>query len=129
MALLLDLRGALDDAGHRPSLAPAQRPRLRDRHFVPHLGIVGLVVREELRRPLLSLAVHRVLDTAFDGDNDALLHAVADDHPLQFGFRAHGYFAFSLRTVFTLASSRRTLRIFPGASSCPIAFWMRMRNS
>ena len=76
-----------------------------------------------------NLAVDRVLHTALDGHDHALLHAVADDHALQFRFRAHGYFAFSLRTVFTRASSRRTLRILPGASSCPIDFWIRIRNS
>src|SRR5262245_34030330 len=128
MVRSLYLGGALDDARHRPALAPAERPGFRDRHLVADLRVVLLVVREELRRALLGLAVDAVLHAPLDGNHHALLHAVADDHALQFRFRAHDL-AFSLRIVCTRASSRRTLRILPGASSCPIDFWIRMRKS
>src|SRR5262245_18187622 len=129
MALLLYLGRALDYASHRPALAPAERPGLGDRHLVAHLGIVLLVVSEEFRGALLRLTVDAVLHAPLDRHDHALLHAVADDHALQFRLRAHDGLAFSFRIVWMRASSRRTLRILPGASSWPIDFWIRMRNS
>src|SRR5688500_2824766 len=111
MAVSLYLRRAFDDARHRPSLATAHRTGLGNRDLVAHLGVAGLVVGDELRRHLLRLAVHRMLDAALDGDDYAFLHLVADNDALQFRFGAHGYFAFSLRTVWMRASSRRAWRI------------------
>ena len=91
--------------------------------------VKAVVVRDEPRRALLQLAVDAVLHAALGGDNAALLHLVADHHTLDFRFARHGYFAFSFRTVRMRARSRRIVRILPGASSCPIDFWIRMRNN
>ena len=63
---LLDLRGLCDDAHDDPPLAAAERPRLCDRHRVAHLGGVVLVVRDELRRLALRLAVDLVADLPLD---------------------------------------------------------------
>src|SRR5690606_12332538 len=125
----LHLRGAVDDARHGPALAGAHRARLGDGDRVAHLRCVALVVRQEARRPLLRLAVDRMLHPAHDRHDDALLHLVAHDHTLEFCLRRHAYFAFSFRMVLMRARSRRTPRIRPGASSCPSDFLMRIRKS
>src|SRR6185436_17012935 len=68
-----------DDAGQRPALAPAHRPRLGDRDRVAGLRFVLLVVHHELRGAALGLAVEAVTHLPLDSDDDALLHLVADD--------------------------------------------------
>src|SRR5690606_37784076 len=67
--------------------------------------------------------------TTLDGHDDALLHLVADHDTLHFDLPGHGYFAFSLRTVFTRASFLRASRRATGFASWPIALRMRSRNS
>src|SRR5205823_15035801 len=118
-----------DDARHDPALAARQRPRLGDRHRVARLRLVAFVVRDELRRLPLALAVDAVAHLALDGDDDGLLHLVADHLAGHLLLDAHDAVSFSRRIVFTRARSRRTSRTFAGASSCPIDFWMRSRNS
>src|SRR4029079_4679120 len=125
----LDLRSAIDDAHEAPSLALAERTRLGNHHRVADLGFVLLVVGDERRCALLRLAVDAVLHATLGRDHDALLHLVADDRALFFRFTRHGYFAFSFRIVRIRARSRRMGSILPGASSCPIDFWIRIRNS
>src|SRR3954452_9031085 len=71
-------RGA-DDAGQGPALPAAHRPRLGDRDDVADLGGVLFVMDHELRGPPLGLAVETVAYLPLDGDDDALLHLVADD--------------------------------------------------
>src|SRR5687767_5943572 len=127
--LALNLRRAFDDAHECPPLALAERPRFGDHHRVADLGFVLLVVRDERRGALLRLAVDVVLHAPLGRDHDALLHLVADDHALDYRFARHRYFAFSFRIVRMRARSRRMVRILPGASSCPIDFWIRMRNN
>src|SRR5262245_43054808 len=126
---LLDLHRLPHHALERPALAAAQRTRLDDLHRVARLRFALLVVHHELRRALFSLAVQPVPHVPFDGDHDALLHLIADDDAGLFAFLSHRYFAFCRRNVFTRARSRRTDRIFAGASSCPIDFWIRSRNN
>src|SRR5882672_6377993 len=125
----LDLHRLADDALQRPALAAAHRPRFDDFHDVARLRLVRLVVHHERRRPALRLAVHLVARLPLDGDDDALLHLVADDDAGLLALLRHDYFAFCLRNVLTRARSRRTPRIFAGASSWPIDFWIRIRKS
>src|SRR3954467_4617152 len=66
-----------DDFDHAPPLVLRQGPGLHDADGVARLGLVLLVVRFELLGAADHLAVHRMLDSAFDGDNDRLLHFVA----------------------------------------------------
>src|SRR5581483_4424585 len=101
--------------------------RLGDRHRVAHLRFVAFVVRDERRCLLLALAVDAVAHLPLDGDDERLFHLVADDRPRQLLLDAHWFF--SRRIVFTRARSRRTSRTLTGASSWPIDFWMRSRNS
>src|SRR3954470_2416398 len=58
----LDLLRLLDDRGHHPALAGAERPALGDRDLVADLGLVLLVMREERGGPLRGLAVERIAD-------------------------------------------------------------------
>src|SRR5437879_11363143 len=67
------------DALQRPALAAALRARLDDLDDVARLRLVLLVVDHELRRAPLGLAVEPVPHLPLDGDDDALLHLVADD--------------------------------------------------
>src|SRR4051794_10278627 len=68
-----------DDALQRPALPAALRPRLDDLDDVAGLRLVLFVVAHELRRAPLGLAVQPVPHLPLDGDDDALLHLVADD--------------------------------------------------
>src|SRR5436309_2079375 len=67
------------DPRERPALAPAERPRLHNRDGIARLRLVLLVVHHERRRAALRLAVQPVAHLPLDGDDDALLHLVADD--------------------------------------------------
>src|SRR4029078_12202476 len=118
------------DLRHDPPLATRQWSRLGNRHGVADLGFVLLVARDELGRLPLRLAVDGVTHLALDGNNDGLVHLVADDRAGDLCLDAH--FAptvFSRRIVLIRARSRRTPRTLAGASSCPIDFWIRSRNS
>src|SRR5262245_36259270 len=123
------------DPRERPAFPPAHRPRLHDGDGVARLGFVLLVVDHEGRRPALGFAVQPMPHLPLDRDDDALVHLVADDDADLFQLVSHilnpvAYPALFCRsTVFTRARSRRTVRIFSGASSCPMAFWIRIRNS
>src|SRR5262245_26563664 len=143
------------DPRERPPLAAAHRAGLDDGDHVAGLRFVLLVVDHELRRAPLGLAVQAVPHLPLDGYDAALLHRVAHDHAdflrLFCHRNTHGrdgrdrqdrrepppafpappaYPALFCRsTVLTLARSRRTVRSLSGFSSCPIDFWMRMRNS
>src|SRR3954447_13483807 len=75
----LYLRRGADDAGQGPALPAAHRPRLGDRDDVANLRGVLFVMDHELRGPPLGLAVETVAYLPLDGDDDALLHLVADD--------------------------------------------------
>jgi hypothetical protein len=46
-------------------------------------------VRQELRCPLLGLAVEGIANLPLDRDDDALVHLVADDKAGDFSFRSH----------------------------------------
>ena len=74
---------------HDPALAAAERPGLGDGHYVAHLGLVVLVVRDEFRGLALALAVEFVPHLSLDGDNHRLLHLVADHGAGQLCFDAH----------------------------------------
>src|SRR5690606_30151044 len=93
------------------------------------LRLVLLVVGDELRRPAQGLAVQPMAHLTLDGDDDALLHLVADDEPVDFLLPRHRYSPFSLSTVFRRARSRRIGRSFAADSSWPIDFCRRSRNS
>src|SRR5712671_538615 len=85
----LHLDGLPHDALQRPALAAALRTRLDDLDDVARLRLILLVVNHELRRAPLGLAVEPVPHLPFDGDDDALLHLVADDDAGFFGFLSH----------------------------------------
>src|SRR5688572_22915481 len=127
MASLLDLRSLGDDARHHPPLAAGERTRLGDGDGVADLRLVVLVVGDELGGLALGLAVDLVADLALDGDDDGLVHLVADDGAGDLCLDAH--FDFSRRMVLIRARSRRSPTTLAGASSWPIDFWMRRRNS
>src|SRR6185369_3400482 len=77
--LLLGLLQHTDDA---PALGGRQRPGLHQEHPVADAARAFLVVRLDLLGPADRLAVERVLDPVLDGDDDRLLHLVADDQAL-----------------------------------------------
>src|SRR5688572_22114878 len=93
MSLLYRHRGS-DNPRHDPPLALAQRPALDDRDAIAHLGGVVLVMRDELRRPALGLAIEAVPHLPLDGNDAGLLHLVADDDAFFFGLLCH-WFIFS----------------------------------
>src|SRR3989337_602733 len=72
----------LDDLLQTPALHPRQRPRLDDPHDVPHLRLVPLVVRVELRAPANDLLVPRVHLHDIDADDDRLVRGGGDDRAL-----------------------------------------------
>src|SRR5215472_2389267 len=76
---LLYFRRLTDHLLQRPPLPTAHRPRLNDRDGIADLRFALLVVDHELRRPSLRLAVQAVPHLPLHGDDDALLHLVADD--------------------------------------------------
>src|SRR5690242_13984186 len=77
--LLLGLLEDLDDA---PALGGGQRPGLHEEDTVTDAGGVLLVVRLELAGAAQGLLVQRVLHAVLDGDDDGLVHLVADDEAL-----------------------------------------------
>src|SRR5205823_3848156 len=77
------------DALERPTLATAHRPRFDNRDGVADFGVAVLIVDHELGRASLGLAVQPVAHLPFDGDDDALLHLVADDDADFLGFLTH----------------------------------------
>src|SRR3954463_8652510 len=77
-----DLLGLLEDLYDAPALRRGQRPGLHEEDTVADTRGVLLVVRLELVRTADDLAVQRVLDTVLDGDDDGLVHLVADDETL-----------------------------------------------
>src|SRR5207342_3586943 len=76
----LGLLGPFDDLDHAPALGLRHRPGLHHADGVAHVGIVGLVVRGELRRAPHDLAVQRVSHLPVDADQDGLVHLVGHDH-------------------------------------------------
>src|SRR5262245_36978608 len=79
MTALLDLCRLAEHLFQRPALATAHRPRFDNCDRVADLRFAVLVVHHELRRPPLGLAVQPVPHLPLHGDDDALLHLVADD--------------------------------------------------
>src|SRR5262245_20910659 len=115
---------------HDPPLAARERPRFGNRDRVTDLGLILLVVGDELRRLALRLAVDVVTHLALDGHDHGLVHLVADHRAGDLCLDAHfSPTVFSRRIVLIRARSRRTPRTLAGASSCPIDFWIRSRNN
>src|SRR6478735_6574874 len=79
---LEDPRGVLEDLDDAPALRRGQRPGLHEEDAVADAGAVLLVVSLQLVRAANDLAVHRVLEAVLDGDDDGLVHLVADDEAL-----------------------------------------------
>src|SRR5688572_33407699 len=117
------LRAALEYLHEAPALVARQRPALLDRDQVARAAIAVLVVRQQLRRAALVLAVLRVRHVALDQDRDRLLHLCADDAPGEsldglrrrrrcaLCLRAHAYLPLlfcSPSTAFRRAMFRRT---------------------
>src|SRR6478672_2772468 len=76
------LLGLLEDLDDAPALRGRQRAGLLDPHAVADAALVLLVVGLQLARAAEDLAVERVLDPVLDGDDDGLLHLVADHETL-----------------------------------------------
>src|SRR5689334_2261443 len=89
MTGLLYRHGGPDDPGDHPPLALAQRPALDDRDAVAYLRGVVFVMRHELRRPALALAVQPVPYLPLDRNDAGLLHLVADDDAFFFRLFSH----------------------------------------
>ena len=83
------LRALTHDARDDPPLALAQRPALDDGDAIADLRGVVFVVRHELRRPALGLAVEAVPHLPLDRNDAGLLHLVADDDAFFFRFLSH----------------------------------------
>src|SRR6478609_1569798 len=81
MVCLLLLR-LLEDLHHAPALGGAEGAGLHDQDTVTDAAVVLLVVGLQLAGPAQHLAVERVLDAVLDGDDDGLVHLVADDQAL-----------------------------------------------
>src|SRR6478735_3310780 len=79
---LLVLLGLLEDLDDAPALGGGQRAGLLDPHAVTDTALVLLVVGLELAGATQDLAVQRVLDAVLNGDDDGLLHLVADHETL-----------------------------------------------
>src|SRR5438105_14873635 len=71
--------GRFHHLGEAPVLRLRERARLDDPDDVPHLRLVLLVVRVELRRPADDLLVARVRLDRVDLDDDRLVHRARDD--------------------------------------------------
>src|SRR5690242_5882282 len=76
------LLGLLEDLDDAPALGRGQRAGLLDPHAVTDAALVLLVVGLQLARAAQDLAVERVLHPVLDGDDDGLLHLVADHETL-----------------------------------------------
>src|SRR5512139_624679 len=76
------LLGLLEDLDDAPALGGRQRTGLHDQDPVADAALVLLVVRLELAGAPHDLAVQRVLHSVLDGDDDGLLHLVADHQAL-----------------------------------------------
>src|ERR671915_1083543 len=74
--------GLLKDLHDAPPLGRRQRPGLHQAHPVTDAALVALVVGLVFRRTSDDLAVQGVLHAVFDGDDDGLVHLVADDEAL-----------------------------------------------
>src|SRR5258707_12615137 len=72
---------ALHDFHQTPALLFGERARLFDAHHVADARAVVLVVRLELIRVLVRPLVNAVALQRLDGNDDRLLHLVADDLP------------------------------------------------
>src|SRR6478735_2054855 len=72
----------LEDLDDAPALRGGQRPGLHEEDAVADAGAVLLVVSLQLAGAADDLAVHRVLEAVLDGDDDGLVHLVADDESL-----------------------------------------------
>src|SRR5690348_7160393 len=81
-ARLLVLLGLLEDLDDPPALGGGQRPGLHQEDAVADTAGVLLVVGLVLGRTADDLAVQGVLDAVLDGDDDGLVHLVADDQAL-----------------------------------------------
>src|SRR5690606_14914835 len=82
--LLLDhwLLRLLQNLHDAPALGRGQRTGLHQKNAVTDASGVLLVVRLELAGAADDLAVQRVLDPVLDGDDDGLVHLVADHEAL-----------------------------------------------
>src|SRR3954453_7001266 len=76
------LLGLLKDLDDAPALGGAQRPGLHEANPVTDATSVGLIKSVVLGRTANDLAVQPVLDAVFNGDDDGLVHLVADDQAL-----------------------------------------------
>src|SRR5579859_4909321 len=72
------LLGSLEDLGNPPPLGGRERPGLHQQHAVTDATLVLLVVCLVLLGTAQNLAVLRVLHAVFHGDDDGLVHLVAD---------------------------------------------------
>jgi hypothetical protein len=64
-----------------PAFQLAERASFHDPDCIPDARLAFLVMRHEGRRPADMFFIDRVRDAAFDRDDDALLHLVADHFP------------------------------------------------
>ena len=82
MVVYRELFSFLNNFNQAPPLGLAQRARFHNLYDVADLRLLLFIVRDEPRRAREILLVYRMGDASFDGDDDALLHLVADDFSL-----------------------------------------------
>ena len=108
--------GSGDEAHEAPPLGSGKRPRLFDQDCVADVGLVGFVVRLELRCQADDPLVQGMPRLALDGDDDRLVHLVADDaadHGLPLALHCcscHRVISYAVRER-TSRRSRCTVRI------------------
>ncbi len=59
----------------------ADGPCLAQLNPIPHFANISLIMGLELRHPAENLFVYGMNDGSFNGDNNGLIHLVADDVP------------------------------------------------
>src|ERR1700761_110475 len=79
---LMGLLGPFKDFGNSPPLGGREWPGLHQQYAVTDATVVLLVVCLVLLRAAHNLAVLRVLHAVFHGDDDGLVHLVADHETL-----------------------------------------------
>ena len=98
------LLGLLDNFGYSPSLILGKGTGLHHAHAVADVALVVFVMRLQLHRTLDDLFVKGMLYAVLNGDNDGLIHLVAD-HFTDTSFSQisfHGKFSFHYAFAFSV---------------------------
>ena len=70
---------SFEDFADTPTLIPAKRTTLHDKHAITDMTLIALVVRLHFGAASQDFFIPRVHDRPLDGNHHGLLHAVTDD--------------------------------------------------